>query len=301
MARLLWRRAPRLWTSRRQNEPCRPRNAVRDSSSVAETWRLARRLGRVGAVRRRPAREETASVRRLQESQGAVSAHSDNATEQVPISPSSPAPARRGPRALSSFLVAASLTIGSGLLACTHQDGLLQPPPPPTTARTPVLTNGSRAVDFTGQDLGGSTIRLSSFLGKSVVLMTFSITFCEPCVAELPHLRRIYDENKGKGLVVLGIAMDGPETIANVPAFARRHRLNYPVITDEDAHISSIYNPTKVAPLSVLIDRSGVVKMLHMGYLSGDEKLIQDEVAKALSGTGSADEEAERKAAKTIR
>lgn len=205
----------------------------------------------------------------------------------------------RTPAALKTltFLpVALALTLGIGMEGCTPHGALVQNP----TKAASVATVGSPALDFTGHDLAGKTIQLSSFVGKHVVLLTFSITFCEPCVAELPHLRAIYAENKEKGLVILGIAMDGPETIANVAGFVQRHQLDYPMIADEDAHISSLYNPSKAAPLSVLIDKSGKITMLRTGYFSGDEKLLREEVAKALDGAGGANE-APPKAAKTIR
>jgi peroxiredoxin len=157
----------------------------------------------------------------------------------------------------------------------------------PREAQSPAtdapISTGEVAVDFTGHDLDGKAIQLSRLRGKQVVLLSFSVTFCEPCVAELPHLQQLYDENKANGLVVLGIAMDGPETISNVPAFARRHQLNFPVITDEDAQIWTHYNPTRAAPLSVLIDRSGKITMVRRGYAPGDEKFLREAVEEALA------------------
>src|SRR5579862_578191 len=74
---------------------------------------------------------------------------------------------------------------------------------------------GASAPDFTASDVDGKTFRLSDHLGKSVVLLDFWSTFCEPCKAEFPHLRALYDEKKTRGLLVVGVAMDGPETIAD--------------------------------------------------------------------------------------
>ena len=84
----------------------------------------------------------------------------------------------------------------------------------------------------------------------------------------------MYDANKAKGFVVLGIAMDGPETVANVPAFAKRNQLNFPVLLDEDSRIASLYNPKKSAPLSVLIDKTGKIAAIREGYNPGDEEFL---------------------------
>lgn len=143
---------------------------------------------------------------------------------------------------------------------------------------------GAAASDFTARDIDGKTVKLSAHLGKDVILLNFCATWCEPCVAEFPHMRRLYEANKAKGFVIYGIAMDGPETVANVAAFAKRNQLNFPVITDEDSRIASLYNPKKSAPLSVIIDRSGKVVAIREGYNPGDEEFLAKDVAKALDG-----------------
>jgi len=161
---------------------------------------------------------------------------------------------------------------------CARQEGV--PAGGATTAAS--VGAGASASDFTARDIEGKNVKLSSHLGKDVILLNFCATWCEPCVAEFPHLRKMYEANKAKGFVILGIAMDGPETVANVPAFARRNQLNFPMLTDEDSRIASLYNPKKSAPLSVLIDKSGKISAIREGYNPGDEEFLAKDVAKAL-------------------
>lgn len=144
--------------------------------------------------------------------------------------------------------------------------------------------SGATASDFSARSIDGKTVRLSSYLGKDAILLNFWQTWCEPCLAEFPHLRRIYAENKDKGFIILGIAMDGPETIANVPAFAQRNQLNFPVLLDEDSNIAGLYNPKKSAPLSILIDKSGKITSIREGYNPGDEEYLAADIAKVLDG-----------------
>jgi peroxiredoxin len=141
---------------------------------------------------------------------------------------------------------------------------------------------GTAAPDFTGRDVAGRTFRLSDHLGREVVLLDFWSTYCEPCKAEFPHLRALYDERRSRGLLVVGVAMDGPETVADVPAFVKRFELDFPVVTDEDSRIASLYNPKKAMPLSVLIDRGGHIVAVREGYNPGDESLVAADVGKAL-------------------
>jgi peroxiredoxin len=141
---------------------------------------------------------------------------------------------------------------------------------------------GTIAPDFTGRDLQGKTFRLSDHLGKDVILLDFWSTYCEPCKAEFPHLRSMYDEARAKGLLVVGVSMDGPETVADVPAFVKRMEIDFPVVVDDDSRIASLYNPKKSMPLSVLIAKSGRIAVVREGYNPGDEKLVAADVTNAL-------------------
>jgi peroxiredoxin len=145
---------------------------------------------------------------------------------------------------------------------------------------------GTLAPDFTARDVDGKTFRLSDHVGKEVVLLDFWSTFCEPCKAEFPQLRAMYERGRASGLLVVGVAMDGPETIADVPAFVKRFDIDFPVVLDDDSRIASLYNPKKSMPLSVIIDRAGRIAVVREGYSPGDEGLVAADIATALGQGG---------------
>ena len=140
---------------------------------------------------------------------------------------------------------------------------------------------GAAATDFTLKDLDGQTVRLSDYNGK-VVLIDFWATWCVPCQAELPHLQELYEKEKDKGFVVLGISMDGPETLASVPSIINPYHITFPILLDEETKVVGIYNPKRTAPLSILIDRNGKIVRVRQGYNPGDEGQIAADVTKAL-------------------
>ncbi len=140
-------------------------------------------------------------------------------------------------------------------------------------------TVGAPAPDFTLRDLDGRNVTLSDRLGKDVILLNFWATWCVPCGAEMPHLEKLWQENKDKGFVIYSIAMDGPETIAQVGPYARRYGITFPVLLDEETRVVGVYNPKRTAPISILIDRKGQISRIRNGYIAGDEKLVEADVA----------------------
>lgn len=168
-----------------------------------------------------------------------------------------------------------AMTLGTTLLLAGCETG--------PSAKSPADEKaGAAASDFTTRDIDGKTFRLSDHLGKKVILLDFWSTFCQPCMAEFPHLNRLYEDNKAKDFMVVGVAMDGPETVAEVPSFARRNGVTFPVVLDEDSRIASLYNPRKSAPLAVLIGKDGKVHAIREGYNPGDEEHLAADVAKVL-------------------
>jgi len=52
--------------------------------------------------------------------------------------------------------------------------------------------------DFELSTVDGRSERLSEHLGKEVVLLDFWATFCEPCLAGMPHLDALYRQHKAE-------------------------------------------------------------------------------------------------------
>jgi peroxiredoxin len=142
--------------------------------------------------------------------------------------------------------------------------------------------SASPAPDFSLPSLDGKTVRLSDFSGKSVVLIDFWSTTCDPCMVEMPHLVELYKKHKDKGFVVLAVSLDGPESRAQVSSVAHDKEMIFPVLLDEETTVVTKFNPKRELPFSVLIGKNGSILRKRGGYQPGDEKALAQEIEKAM-------------------
>jgi peroxiredoxin len=149
----------------------------------------------------------------------------------------------------------------------------------------PTSASGQHATppDFELSALDGSAQRLSEHLGKDVVLIDFWATYCEPCLASMPHLDELYRKNKARGFVVLGVSIDGADSLGAVRREVQQLGISFPILLDSDTRVVALYNPKTTAPYSVLIDRSGRIVQKFEGYASGGSDELDHSVAAAVS------------------
>jgi thiol-disulfide isomerase/thioredoxin len=69
------------------------------------------------------------------------------------------------------------------------------------------ISNGDVAPDFSGKTPEGKTVSLSDLKGK-IVLVDVWATWCAPCKAEIPHLKKLEEEMKGKNVVFVSYSVD---------------------------------------------------------------------------------------------
>ena len=131
---------------------------------------------------------------------------------------------------------------------------------------------------FTTEDATGNRVDSTSFRGK-VVVLNFWATWCPPCRLEMPAMERLYQEFRGRGLVI--VAVNFMESRELVQAFAEEQKLTYPMLLDSRAEIAERYGVMRL-PETVLIGREGEVIAKTIGYKEWYKEDVRELVADLL-------------------
>ena len=118
------------------------------------------------------------------------------------------------------------------------------------------------------RDIEGRALRLSDYRGK-VVLLNFWATWCAPCRAEMPDLIKWQREYRRRGLQIIGVTYP-PEDPAEARKFIKSVSVNYPIALGEK-QTKAIFDEGETIPISVVIDKSGVVREVIKGIIFPEE------------------------------
>lgn len=128
---------------------------------------------------------------------------------------------------------------------------------------------GALAPDFELVDVHtNKTLKLSSLRGKPV-FMNFWGTWCPPCRAEMPEMQKIYNKYKGQ-LEMLGVTMAPRDEPQGVRTFVDAAKYNWTFVHDADYGVATTYQIEGV-PSSYFIDKSGVIRTVHIGAMNYDQ------------------------------
>jgi thiol-disulfide isomerase/thioredoxin len=153
-------------------------------------------------------------------------------------------------------LILASAGLGAAALGAAVAWRKLNPP----VASAAALAFWARR--FPGVD--GQELDVARWRGKPL-LVNFWATWCPPCVKELPEINQFYNEAKGRGWQVLGLAVDQSDP---VKAFLQKTPLDFAVALagpEGLGLVRELGNPAGGLPFSVIFDESGEISWRRLG------------------------------------
>jgi len=138
---------------------------------------------------------------------------------------------------------------------------------------------GHEAPDFALHAVAGGNVRLSEHRGD-VVILSFWGSRCTPCRAQLAALNRSLSTYRSAGMQVYGINVDDDQ--GRALSFAHGEAVTFALLLDPDKAVGRSYLVDNL-PMTVLIDRSGVVRQVYRDYNAKSEELYLQQLRALLN------------------
>jgi thiol-disulfide isomerase/thioredoxin len=120
--------------------------------------------------------------------------------------------------------------------------------------------------DLVARELNGEEIRFEEFSGE-VLVLNFWATWCAPCVAEMPSLKRLQDAVAEDGVRLACLTREDPAKVRN---FAEKRDLRVPIYV-MDGDLPEIFKSRGI-PATFVLDKKGTVALRHFGAAAWDHE-----------------------------
>ncbi|GAA4460838.1 TlpA disulfide reductase family protein [Novipirellula rosea] len=134
---------------------------------------------------------------------------------------------------------------------------------------------GRQAPELQMQTLSGQSQQLTDYRGK-VVVLDFWATWCGPCLRELPVVAEVVDEFSDQDVRLLAVTSESD--VKKIHATLDRIDVNVEAVLDTNQQ-SSAFGVASI-PHLVVIDRQGDIQAVHVGFTSGLQESLREELAR---------------------
>lgn len=117
---------------------------------------------------------------------------------------------------------------------------------------------GQKGLDFTYKDINDKPVSFSDFKGKFVYIDLWA-TWCGPCKAEIPHMKKIEEDYHGKNIVFVSLSLDKSKDAQKWKDYVTKEQLKgIQLMADKDfgSDVAKNYDVNAI-PRFLLFDTKG--------------------------------------------
>jgi peroxiredoxin len=144
---------------------------------------------------------------------------------------------------------------------------------------------GSTIADFTLPDASGAAHSLASLKGKNGTVLIFIAVQCPVSNAYNERMEKLAQDYKARGITIIGINSNSPESAADVKAHAAKNNLTFTILKDDGSKLADTLGATRT-PEAYFLDANN--KLLYHGRIDNSRDVSQvnsSELRDALEAT----------------
>lgn len=132
---------------------------------------------------------------------------------------------------------------------------------------------GFKSMDFEGDDFMTNEKILTEKLSGKYVLLDFWAVWCNPCIKEIPNLKKLYDQTDRNKFEIIGIVADSsPDELR---ALINKNQLSWPhIMSTEINNIKKIYGIVGY-PTTFLINPDGIIIAKDLRGKELEDKVLE--------------------------